>query len=470
MKYIFSSLLLFFSLSLLSFSQLSDESLREVNEIFEQWNVPNHPGGTVGIMKNGNMVYCRSYGLASLEFLVPNSNSTRYNIASVSKQFTAFGILLLEKEGKLATGDDIHKYLPELPEFGHSITLENMIHHTSGMRSLHSMLQLAGWRGDDLRTNEDLMRFMLRQEELNFEPGSEYMYCNTGYILLSEVIERVTGSDFATWMKANVFDPMEMYDTYVEDRYNRVETQNATSYSGSASEGFVRSIDYWAYVGSGNIHSTVEDILRWNVNFYNPPAELKDVFDKMNIREVLNSGDTIRYAYGVNVDNYKGNKRISHSGSIGGYRAFASSFPDEKLSLAILTNFSSSSPSGRANRLTDLLLSPVEHIDSERLVGGPPPADNTGAYEAGNGELESLAGEYFSPELMTSYFISFKEGNLQAYHNRHGFIELEPVSKDRFRGSASFFRNVDIIRGKDDAVMGIRVSNSRVRNLWFEKR
>lgn len=463
-------LILLYSLSSVTFSQLPQNIVSDIEKIFETWNSPGNPGGTVGIMEDGKVIFCESYGLASLEFLVPNYNSIRYNIASVSKQFTSFGILLLEKEGRLSTQDDIHKYIPELPDFGFEITLEHMMHHTSGMRSLHSMLQLAGWRDDDLRNNEDLMRFMVRQKELNFEPGSEYMYCNTGYILLSEVIKRISGQDFASWMKDNVFVPMGMDNTYVEDKYDRVVTQNATSYAGSASTGFVRSIDYWGYVGSGNIHSTVSDILIWNKNFYKPEKGLEKVFRKMEEREVLNNGDTIKYAFGVNADLYKGNKRISHSGSIGGYRAFAETFPDEKISIVILTNFSSSSPSGRANMIADLLLSDIDYKlpVSESLTGAI--ANKADKYQHSPLELKSITGEYYSPELMTSYFISYENEELKAYHNRHGYIDLTGSEKDTFTGSASFFRDMKVIRNNKGEVSGIRITNSRVRNLWFEKR
>lgn len=450
--------------------QVAEDKITELDNIFSTWNSPGHPGGTVGVMKDGELIYCESFGLASLEYLAPNSNSTKYNIASVSKQFTSYGILLMEKRGLLNTTDDVHKYIPELPDFGKTITLENMMHHTSGMRSLHTMLLLAGWRSDDLRTNDDLMRFMLRQNELNFDPGAEYMYCNTGYILLSEIIERISGESFASWMEKNVFVPMGMYDTYVEDKYNRVVTQNATSYSGSSSAGFVRSIDYWGYVGSGNIHSTVRDILIWNSNFYTPSAELSGIFEKMERREILNSGDTIKYAFGVNVDKYKGNKRISHSGSIGGFRAFAETFPDDRMSIAILSNFSSSSVSARANSVADLVLESTEYTRprSESIVGGNAPKELT--YEHSSDELRSMVGEYYSPELMTSYYFTIEDNRLKAYHNRHGYINLKSINKDLLEGSASYFRDIKLIRNSEDEVIGLRVTNSRVRDLWFEKK
>ncbi len=469
-KYVFTILILLsLIMSIESNGQTDNLKLDKVDSLFTEWNSPNHPGGTIGIMQDGKLIFCRSYGLASLEFLVPNSNSTRYNIASISKQFTAFGILLLEKEGKLSVSDDIHLYLKELPDFGREITIEHMIHHTSGLRSLHSMLQLAGWRDDDLRTNDDLMRFMVRQKDLNFDPGDQYMYCNTGYIMMSEIIERLTGEDFAQWMSENVFIPLGMYNTYVEDKYNRVVTENATSYMGSDKRGFEREIDYWGYVGSGNIHSTAEDILIWQKNFYAPVDRYRPIFKKMETREILNSGDTIPYAFGVNVDMYKGNKRISHGGSIGGYRSTSATFPGDRLSVVVLTNFSSSSTSAMGNRVADIMLNSIENESSgsERLIDkGSKPEP----YAPTERELLSIIGEYWSPELLTTYFISYKDNQLKVYHTRHGYFDLKGTEKDVFEGSASFFRTMKVIRDRKGSVTGVRVSNSRVLDLWFKKR
>lgn len=212
------SCVLFLVVLSLSASAQVDPSLgKSIDELFIDWNSPNHPGGAVGVVKEGRFLYSKAYGLASLEYLVPNTPGTRFNIASVSKQFTAMGIVKLHLESKLSVDDDVRLHIPELPDFGHTVTLRHMLHHTSGLRSLHAMLSLAGWRGDDSRTNEDLMRFMRDQKDLNFIPGDEYMYSNTGYILMAVLIERITGEDFRDWMEKEIFFPLYLADTYVED-------------------------------------------------------------------------------------------------------------------------------------------------------------------------------------------------------------------------------------------------------------
>ncbi len=214
-------------------AQLTPAQYAEIDSLFTEWNSPNHPGGTVGIMRGGQVVFSKAYGLASLEYLVPNSTGTLFNVASVSKQFTAMGIVMLHLAGELSVDDDIRIHLPDLPDFGDTVTIRHMLHHTSGLRSLHALLALAGWREDDARTDADLFRFMVQQKELNFKPGEEYLYCNTGYIFMARIIEKVTGESFPTWMKKFIFEPLGMTHTYVEDKYMRVVPQNATSYYGS---------------------------------------------------------------------------------------------------------------------------------------------------------------------------------------------------------------------------------------------
>ncbi len=348
--------LLIFILSLTLSAQLDPIKEKDIDQLFIDWNVPSHPGGSVGIVHNGRLVFSKAYGLASLEYLVPNSIGTRFNIASVSKQFTAMGIVRLHLQGKLTVDDDVRKHIPELPSFRETVTIRHMLHHTSGMRSLHSMLSLAGWRGDDTRTNEDLLRFMIDQRDLNFVPGDEYMYCNTGYILMAILIERISGEKFSVWMKKNIFEPLGLHDTYVEDRYDRVVPNNATSYAGTRERGFVREVEYWGYTGSGNIHSTTLDLLKWYRNYYLPQEDWKDAFSMMLTVDDFNNGQSNNYAFGVVIDTYKEEKRISHGGSIGGFRSFACTYPDRKLEIVVLTNFSSSSSGGKVNAMTDIIL------------------------------------------------------------------------------------------------------------------
>ena len=297
-------LLTFFGIAS-SQAQLSEIQTEKIDSLFIDWTKSNHPGGAIGIMQNGEVIYSKAFGLASLEYQVPNTTETIFNIGSVSKQFTAMGIVLLHERGLLSIDDDIHKYLPDMPDFGHTITIRHMLHHTSGMRSLHAMLGLAGWRDDDSRTNEDLYRFMLKQKDLNFMPGDEYLYCNTGYMLMVNIIENVTKEKFPKWMKTNVFEPLGMSNTYVEDRYDRIVPNNATSYY-STGEGFFRAVEYWGYVGSGNVHSTTADLLIWLQNFSTPSTNWSSAFEMLKTTDELNDGSENNYAFGVSLDEFKG--------------------------------------------------------------------------------------------------------------------------------------------------------------------
>ena len=350
-------------LSLSASAQIDPSLEKSIDALFIDWNSPNHPGGALGVVKEGRLLYSKAYGLASLEYLVPNTPGTRFNIASVSKQFTAMGIVKLHLEGKLSVDDNVRLHIPELPVFGHTVTLRHMLHHTSGLRSLHAMLSLAGWRGDDSRTNEDLMRFMRDQKGLNFIPGDEYMYSNTGYILMAVLIERITGEDFRDWMEKEIFLPLSLADTYVEDRYDRVVPNNATSYSGSKQRGFMREVEYWGYTGSGNVHSTIFDLLKWYKNFHQPQEGWEQAFAMMQTVDAFNSGQPNDYAFGVRIGFHRDEKMISHSGSIGGFRAFGCTFPEKKVEIVVLTNFSSSSAGEKALAIADLLFgNPDEEI------------------------------------------------------------------------------------------------------------
>jgi CubicO group peptidase (beta-lactamase class C family) len=187
----FISLFTIFFLVFNSFGQTSQ--IQKIDSLFTSWNVSNHPGGSVLVSKDGKTIFSKSYGLANIEYEVPNTNNTLFNIGSISKQFTAMGIVLLEQQKKISIDDDIRKHISELPDFGEIITIRHLLHHTSGLRDLHGLLGLAGWRSEDLETNEDVYRIIKNQKELNFKPDDEFLYSNTGYILLAKIIENLSG-------------------------------------------------------------------------------------------------------------------------------------------------------------------------------------------------------------------------------------------------------------------------------------
>lgn len=414
-------LLTYFSLVSVQ-AQLSEVKSQKIDSIFNSWTETNHPGGAIGIMQNGEVIYSKAFGLASLEYQVPNTMETIFNVGSVSKQFTAMGIVLLQEKGLLSVDDDIRKHLPDMPDFGHTITIRHMLHHTSGMRSLHAMLGLAGWRDDDSRTNEDLYRFMLNQKELNFIPGDEYLYCNTGYMLMVNIIENVTKEKFPQWMKTNVFEPLGMSNTYVEDRYDRIVPNNATSYYGAKGD-FFRAVEYWGYVGSGNVHSTTNDLLNWLQNFSTPSTNWSSAFEMLKTTDELNDGSENNYAFGVSLDEFKGYIRVQHGGAIGGFRAYASTYPEEQLSIAVLTNFSSSNPGSIERNIAGILLKDNSNTIPEitkpeisKTVISFPLEQLTGKYEIQSGVIANITIENDSLHVLqewnnSEYNIYKTEGN-----------------------------------------------------------
>ena len=411
-----------------SSAQLSLLQNNQIDSLFLEWNTPNHPGGAVGIMKDGKTVFSKAYGLASLEYLVPNNNGTIFNLASVSKQFTAMGIVLLELQGKLSIEDDIRKYLPEIPDFGKPITISHMLHHTSGLRSLHALLGMAGWRADDSRSNEDIDRFMLNQKELNFTPGEEYLYCNTGYMLCVNIIEKISGQKFDEWMKENIFDPLNMPHTYVEENYSRIVADNATSYYGNKDRGFERAVEYWAYVGSGNMHSNTEDMLQWADNFSNPSKGWEKAFERLQTFDDFNNGMHNSYAFGVVIGDFEGFKKIGHGGSIGGFRSYVGAYPEEQLSIVVLTNFSSANAGGKEYQIANLLL---ESKDVSKI--SEPTTTVINGIRLSQAALEKYEGWYWNDKDNYERQIQIKNDTLRYVRSSSSETPLIPMSESTFQ-------------------------------------
>ncbi len=203
---------------------------RRVDEIFRQWDKPATPGASVAIVQGGKLLYQKGYGIAHLEYDIPIAPDTIFHVASVSKQFTAMSIVLLEQDGKLSIDDDVHKYLPELPDYGHTIAIRNLLQHTSGIRDQWQTLGLAGWQLDDVITQKQILRMLFRQRELNFTPGSRYLYSNSGFTLLAEIVARVSGKPFPQFAEERIFHPLGMTRTHVHDDHQRIVHDRAYSY------------------------------------------------------------------------------------------------------------------------------------------------------------------------------------------------------------------------------------------------
>ena len=416
-----------FFLTLNSFGQLNQEKVKQIDSLFTPWNTANHPGGTVLISLDGETVFSKAYGLASLEYNIPNTLNTRFNIGSLSKQFTAMGIVLLEEQNKLSFDDNIGKYIPELAPYDKTITIRHLLHHTSGIRDLHGLLGLAGWRPADLESNEDVYRIFENLKELNFNPGDELLYSNTGYIFLAKIIENLSGLTFDKWMKENIFCPLGLKNTYVETQHDRIVVNNATSYY--LRDEFKRAIEYWGYFGAGNMHSTAEDLNSWLQNFSTPKKEWASAFHKLLTRTPLNDGFKTPFGFGIRIEDYEGRKVIQHGGSVGGFRAIARVFPEEQMHIVILSNYSRSGIGFKTNRISDIILGKSKVNLKKSTKQKPKTPDFMALPE---NKLKMFEGVYWSDSEKSGRKIYVKDDTLRYSSSESDSWALVPTDEHTF--------------------------------------
>jgi CubicO group peptidase (beta-lactamase class C family) len=359
-----------------------------VDELFAPWNRKDSPGCVVLVRQDGKTLHERAYGMAHLELGVPLSLSSVFLLASVSKQFVVFLIMLLAQNGRLSLDDDVRKHVPELPDFGKKITIRQLIHHTSGLREDLTSFSLAGWRTGDAITRDDFLRFVKNQKGLNFEPGAEYLYCNTGYHLLAIIVERTTKQSMAEYASEQIFQPLGMKSTVVRDAHRKLIPNLAACY---APRGDLSSKDTSDFLlarvahdppGASNVHSTVHDLALWDQNFYDATVGGRKLIDDMQIPAKLTSGKPSKYAGGLFVDRYRGLKTVSHTGFHGGYKTVILRFPEQRFSVIVLANVRDFVPIRMAKRIADIYLADKLELAKERSA----------AKEAG--DVESLLGEY----------------------------------------------------------------------------
>ncbi len=331
---------------------------QQLDQILWDWIGDQTPGGVVGILRSGRVILQRAYGMASLEYEVPITLDTIFNAGSIAKQFTALAIIRLAEQGKLRLDDEIRTHIPDFPDFGTPIYISHLLFHISGLRDFQSLLAMGGWRYDDTMTREDAMALVRRQRELNFPPGSEFLYGNMGHVILAEIVERVSGESFVDWTKQQIFCPLGMYRTAFREDLEAIHTHTAASYFGSVEEGFLRAKEWWHYGGSGGIYTNLGDLLTWIGVLRSPPTEWREAITKLQQRGRLTSGESIDYAAGLVIDRYRGHRIIHHGGGVGGYMSFLGYLPDEDLGIVVLSNFSASDPRAKALAILDLFLQP----------------------------------------------------------------------------------------------------------------
>ncbi len=286
---------------------------------------------------------------------MPVTPTTVFDIASVSKQFTGFAISTLIQEGKISPDDDIHKYLPDVPQFGKTITIRHLIHHTSGLRDWPEALHAAGWRWNEAFNYDDIMRMVKKQRDLDFDPGSRYQYSNTGYNLLAAIVAKVTGKTFPDWVAENIFKPLGMNSSQVLSDYSKTIKHLASSYYMDGGE-YHKAIDQLSALGSSSIFTTAEDLSKWVIHFQQQLDAKNPVFLRMIQTDTLNDKSPNYYAYGLVVEMKNLMKEISHDGGWAGFATIIDNYPDQKLSVILLSNTNSFNPNSAADEVTNLIL------------------------------------------------------------------------------------------------------------------
>lgn len=321
---------------------------------FQQWTRET-PGCAVGVARQGHTLLTRGYGMANLETGTPITAETIFESGSVAKQFTAAAILLLMSEGKLRLDDRAQKYLPELPEYGRPLTIRHLLSHTSGLREWSNLVALDGWpRGTAAHTQDHVLEAVFSQKEVNYPVGDHYSYTNSGFLLLVTIVERVSGMPFTTFTTERLFKPLGMTNTSWRDDFARVVPGRAQAYSRRGTS-WTLDTPFDNVVGAGGMLTTVGDWLKWN-----------DAFDKRTLggwlvdslesQATLTSGRRISYAMGLTVNNWRGEREVSHSGSTGGYSTYLLRLPARGISVAVLCNASASNPTNAARQIAEALV------------------------------------------------------------------------------------------------------------------
>ena len=300
-----------------------------VDSVFASYDRPDAPGCAVGVYQDGRIRYARGYGLADLEHRVPITPATVFDIGSTSKQFTAATILLLQQEGKLSLDDDVRRFLPELPEYERPITIRHLLHHTSGLRDYIGLLQLAGIRYDDVSTPDDALQMIARQRALNFLPGEEHLYSNSGYFLLSLIVERAAGRSLRDEARDRIFVPLGMTRTAYLGHYADVVLDRAIGYE-PVDSGYRADMPRWLQLGDGALLTTVEDLVHWGENFRTTRVGGAGMRDALLTRGQLASGKELDYALGLMRGEHRGLPTVFHGGSWGGYVAEFLRFPEQR--------------------------------------------------------------------------------------------------------------------------------------------
>ena len=449
-----------------------------IDSVFRDHDSTHSPGCAVGVVGKHGTTFSRGYGMANLDHRVPIEPWTIFDVASVSKQFTAAVVLLLDREGALSLDDDIRDFLPGLPDYGERVTIRHLIHHTSGLRDYLVLLTLTGVALDETFDGEDVFELVARQEALNFPPGENFLYSNTGYFLISRIVREVTGQSLREYARDHLFRPLGMERTHFQDDPNEVVRYRAIGYAPRGSNNFVERRRPLHLVGDGGLMTSVEDLAIWERTFLGelPPngdhrRELVSFLrERMAERGRLSDQATLLYSFGLTHGVHRRLPTSGHGGSFMGYQAEVLRFPGEDTSVTVLCNLSAARPRALAREVADIILEgelgprqePAERRSRPVLFRG----SSSEEYEPFPEELEELSGDYYSEELGVTYRLRVRYGGLRIDEPAPLASHLVPEGRDTYRLGEVVLR---FLRDDSGDVKELRLDAVRALDLRFER-
>ncbi|HUS02185.1 MAG TPA: serine hydrolase domain-containing protein [Chitinophagaceae bacterium] len=451
----FGTLLLFCLLAVtkVSAQTLPDSITKRIDALFTKWNNTSSPGCAIGIVRNDSLIYAKGYGLANIEYQVPITPETIFHMASVSKQFSAYSIVLLARQGKLKLDDDIHKYLHWFPDLKQKITIRHLLNHTSGIRDQWQLLAISGTRLDDVIMQEHIVKLLSKQQALNFKPGEQYSYSNSGFTMLAEIVRSVTGQTLRQFTDSAIFKPLGMNNTHFHDDYNEIVKNRAYSYGRKNSNEYFNSILSYSNAGATSLFTNVTDMAKWIMNLYNPKIGTQKDIEQLTQKGILNNGKEQSYALGIVVDKYKGWKQYSHSGGDAGYRTYITAFPDLKMGFIVFSNLGNVNTVGQTYDIVDLFIRDT----AAKLSAAPAVIDSSKAILKDVVNARKFAGDYLSDAGVP---FSFKLNDQILYWERFGRSDL------LLKGGKDTFLVAQSLQVK--FVFGTKGKDTLVNQYWPE--
>ena len=441
----------------------------KVDKIFAAWDKPTSPGCALGVLQNGRFVYEHGYGMANLDYDIPNSPKLVYYVGSDSKQFTAASIALLVLDGKIRLDDDVRKYIPEMPDYGTPITINHLIHHTSGIRDIYGLMSLGGLRLEDVFSDSEAVALIAHQKELNFKPGDDYLYSNSGYFLLGQIVKRVTGKSLREFADERIFQPLGMTHTHFHDDPGHVMKGRAMSYESDGKGGYrISYIQNFDKIGAGGLYTTIEDLQKWDENFYTHRVGGDALQAMIHTRGVLNKGDTIPYAFGNNVTTYRGLRVDEHGGSLMGYKAEILRFPDQHFSVLATCNLGSINPGPLSEQVAEVFLGSRMGPKAERQVADRRSREVALEAQPNPAELAVYAGDYYSDEVDATYHLAVENGALVLSSRHIAAQKLVSTAPDLFRTGNGLTLRFERSGGTQPTAFTVEAG--RVRNIRFVRR